>query len=1060
VKKSIIVLPVLLLSASLAAQVRTGTIWGHITDTQGAPLPGVSVTLRSPFGAPFIVVTDEQGIFRFISLEPSNKYALTAELQGFKKQEKTGIIVTLGTQSKIDMTLEQGKLEEEVTVVAVTPTVDARKTSVGKNVNQETLQSLPTARDPWNVMMFAPSIQMDRDNVGGSESGQQAGFYAKGDSTGGNNNVWAVDGIVVTDPASLSSPGYWDFDAFEEMNIVTGGADVTIQTGGVALNMVTRRGGNKVTFGGRFYLTDSAFQASNLTPALRALGLTGTNKINQIKDYGFNLGGPVVKDRAWLWGSYGVQDINAVNAFGTLQKPLLTNYNFKVNLQLISSNRFEFLWTAGGKTFMGRSAGPSYPEGYDQGQPGHWGSPIVKLQDEQMVGSDLLLSAKFAYSNPSFQLIPHNDPNLENLWQWDVTNDVNYEYGYYITTRPMYDYDFHTQYYNDKLFGVSHEIKLGVEYSTRRVTSDSTAPGQLLKMYNLNYPDMWWDLAPDSSSGNPGFTPGMTQWMLAAASNLDFSVKQLSAFLQDTVTTGRFNFLLGIRYDRQMPSINSSNYTTVDNNPVWAQYFDSDVKSALAAFFPGTLVPNIKPNYRWNVLSPRLGITYDLFGTGKTILKLSASMYGDFMGTSSSNYLFNPYGAPPYFGGGAQMYFWWRDANGDGKAQANELYGNDPTTYAPIPLIVDGAVNPVYRDNTQFNQWWGFTPNSSTAGPSAYTVDPKAGSSRTWELLFTIDHELLPDFSVSLNATYRKYNHFSWDPAYYADGPYGNYSIDGQNVILGPDASLPDSAATIPSTITYTDDSGTHTVSLGAGPGHTVYMLDPTYTGTPYSYHTLNTDYETYWGIDLSFNKRLSNKWMLDGSVSYQGQKYHYGNGYIDATNLWALQDQLFAPAMGLSSGKIVDAYIFSPWLLKLEGLYQLPLGFDISFTFNARAGHPIPHYMYIVDYTWPNPLTQVKPYRQAYLDIFGTTKLPTFYQLNLRLEKMIKLGDTGRIYLMADAFNVTNAATINRRYDMREGTYYIYTDGTTSFSPYAHNYQAYEILNPLVMRLGVRFQF
>ncbi len=72
----------------------------------------------------------------------------------------------------------------------------------------------------------------------------------------------------------------------------------------------------------------------------------------------------------------------------------------------------------------------------------------------------------------------------------------------------------------------------------------------------------------------------------------------------------------------------------------------------------------------------------------------------------------------------------------------------------------------------------------------------------------------------------------------------------------------------------------------------------------------------------------------------------------------------------------------------------------------------------------------------------------------------MIKVGDAGRLYVMADFFNVTNAAIINRRYDRNEGTYYIYTDGTTSFQPYANNYTINEILNPFIMRLGVRFQF
>jgi hypothetical protein len=1054
-KKTGVFLCVVLTSVSLMAQVRTGTIWGHVTDAQGAPLPGVSVSLKSTYSAIIRVVTDEQGIYRFFSLEPSKEYALRAELQGFKKQEKTGIIVVIGQQSRIDLVMEQGKIEEEVTVIAQTPTVDAKKVTVGKSVTQDILQSLPTSRDPWNVIQMVPGVIMDRENVGGSESGTQSNFYAKGDPTGGWNNVWALDGVVITDPGGFGPATYFDFDSFEEMNIVTGGADATIQTGGVALNMVTRRGGNKVSLGGRFYLTDSYFQANNLTPALEAQGVTATNKINQIKDYGFNLGGPVIKDKVWLWMSYGIQDVNLVTIIGSLQNPVLTNYNFKLNIQPIASNRFEAMYIASKKTMTGRNSSQSFPTGFNQGDPYHFGSPIIKLQDEQMIGNDLLLSAKFGWMGDADSWISASDPNQDTLTRFDETNVLWNNQGWYITRRPAYNYEFHTQYFNDKLLGMSHEIKLGVEYSTRRATTDSTTPGQLIDAYNL----FWGSLDP-TASGNPQVIPGMNLFDFFHHYNLDWNVKALAAFVQDTVTTRRFTFLLGLRFDRQTPSINSSTYATVDNNPVWAQYFDPAVSAALAAYMPGTVVPNIKPAYHWNVLSPRLGITYDLFGTGKTILKLSGSMYGDFMGTSRASY-WNPQGTSGW------MTFYWLDgglAGGlqDGKVQANELYTYDPVTYAPVQLLVSNGsssymVNPYFTANQYGINWYGFTPGSTASTPSPYTVDPNATSTHTWEVLATLEHEVLPDFSISLQATYRKYDHQSWDVPFYANGPYGDYSINGQNVILGPSDYSP--VGTIPSSITYTDNNGnTQSVNLGAGAGRTFYLLQSPFQGTPYTIHTLNTNYNTYWGVDLTFNKRLSHKWMFDGSLSYMDQRQHYGSGVTDPTNLWALQDTLTAPAMGANLGKL-NAYIFSHWMLKLEGLYQLPLGFNISFTFNARAGYLIPHYMTIVDYDYSstNPAdTGVS----TYLDVFGNLKLPTFYQLNLRLEKMVKLGETGRIYLMADAFNVTNAAIIDRRYDMYEGAYYINSQTGNSFVPYPLNYTVNEILNPFIMRLGVRFQF
>jgi len=185
-------------------------------------------------------------------------------------------------------------------------------------------------------------------------------------------------------------------------------------------------------------------------------------------------------------------------------------------------------------------------------------------------------------------------------------------------------------------------------------------------------------------------------------------------------------------------------------------------------------------------------------------------------------------------------------------------------------------------------------------------------------------------------------------------------------------------------------------------------------------------------------------------------QRYHYKDGVQNPTNLWATDNQLYAPYIGGASGKI-SQYVFSHWMVKLEGLYQLPYGFDVSFTFNARQGYVIPHSMTVTDYRWPNSYNRSTG---VYLDVFGKDTLPVFYQLNMRLEKEVRLGDTGRIYLMADGFNVLNKAVINRRYAKNEGTLYIYSNGSMKFSKYANNYQINEYLNPFIMRLGVRFTF
>jgi len=373
---------ILFLVLPVAAQQRTGNIYGKVVDTDGNPLPGVTVTLTGSLTAPISVITSAEGVFRFLSLAPGRDYKVTAELEGFKTVTRENIIVSLGRNTEITLAMEMGTLEEEVTVIAATPVVETKRTTVAENITRDVLQSLPTSRDPWVILQQAPGVMVDRENVGGSESGQMAGFYSKG----GGSEMWSIDGASIEDPSSVSSITYFDFDAFEEMNVTLGGGDVTVATGGVNVNMVTRRGGNNVSLGGRFYLTDQKFQADNLTDELRAEGVQGTNIIRNIKDYGFNTGGPFFKDKAWWWLSYGVQDIKSNNIYGNPDDTLLANYAAKINLQLVPQNRFEAFVHIGNKEKFGRSASYSFPRGWHQTGKYHFGTPIIKVEDEHMFG--------------------------------------------------------------------------------------------------------------------------------------------------------------------------------------------------------------------------------------------------------------------------------------------------------------------------------------------------------------------------------------------------------------------------------------------------------------------------------------------------------------------------------------------------------------------------------------------------------------------------------------------------------------------------------------------------
>ena len=177
-------------------------------------------------------VTDERGAFRFPGLAPG-RYQVSAQLEGFSAVDYPNVQVNIGRNTDLQITLTPA-LEETITVTSESPLLDERKITTGTTVSQIELEKIPTARDPWAILTQSPGVVSDRINVGGNESGQQAVFSAGGQAS--DENTFAVDGVVITDMSAIgSSPTYYDFDQFEEMQVSTGGSDITAITGGVTM---------------------------------------------------------------------------------------------------------------------------------------------------------------------------------------------------------------------------------------------------------------------------------------------------------------------------------------------------------------------------------------------------------------------------------------------------------------------------------------------------------------------------------------------------------------------------------------------------------------------------------------------------------------------------------------------------------------------------------------------------------------------------------------------------------------------------------------------------------
>src|SRR3954470_12823128 len=237
-------LAAMVVASSASAQIAGGNIYGTVTDQSGGALPGVDVSLASVSigGQPRTTVTDSQGQFRFLNLD-AGTYKVSTNLSGFNKMVRD-VIVSTGVNATITFPMSVRSLEETVTVTADTPVVDVKKIGTLTTLTQAELQSTPQSKDPWALLKTVPGVIVDRVTVGGNESGQQSSFVGKGSLFA--DTMWNLDGVAITDTTSGgASSMYFDFDAFDEDAVNTGGNDLKVQTGGIGINSVPRRGTNR-----------------------------------------------------------------------------------------------------------------------------------------------------------------------------------------------------------------------------------------------------------------------------------------------------------------------------------------------------------------------------------------------------------------------------------------------------------------------------------------------------------------------------------------------------------------------------------------------------------------------------------------------------------------------------------------------------------------------------------------------------------------------------------------------------------------------------------------------
>jgi len=996
-KRLLALIGLLLLSTGAFAQTATGNVFGNVTDSSGAVLPGATVSISGEAGTR-TTVTGSDGSFRFLNMDYGD-YKVSVSLQGFGGATRSVTVVT-GTSSQLAIALAIGGLTDTVEVSGEAPLVDVKKRGTSTTLSFDDLKDTPNSRDPWGIMNQVPGALIDRVNIAGNENGQQASVAGKGSAAA--DRVWSLDGLVVTDmSATGSSPTYFDFDAFQEINVTTGGGDLSMQTGGFGMNLVTKRGTNAFHGGGRFLATDQKWESSNVAGNRAGILIGNPNRlkggvdhcdpgagnerdkanyIDNIKDYGFDLGGPIIKDKLWFYGTFGKQDIKLCNLAGSPDDTLLPSYNVKLNWQATSNTMVSAFYFLGSKQKFGRSPGTGYIEEdgilwnqdnayVDGGLPGG----LTKLEINHTFSPNFFMSAKAAYYDTGFGLVARGDKTKSFTYD-DLTGNTIGTFVDYLSIRPQKVGNIDGNYFRAGMGG-NHEFKFGFAY--RDMSTNSTTA------YNGNGLVGW-------AYAGPGTGGGGNVARIFRNKVVEYSGKYTSFYLGDVFTKDRLTVNVGARYDRQT-----------------ARNLASEAPAN--ASFPN-LLPGLKfagsseDNIAWSDISPRVGMSYALDEARKTVLRASFARYagqlsyGNVSGSTGKNPVAVSY-----------LSYGWNDLNGDRFVQPNEVLFDQ--------FIGAGNVDP---------------NNPGASGSTPNQIDKDLKSKKDNEFVLGIDRELGGNLAVGAALTYRKSTDWQYTPRLAAPCPTAVNCA-----ILGPENYSANNPVNV--TVggrTYTGQTYSPNAALVAAGGFGRYRTNQD------GYST------TFKGLEITLNKRMSNKWrsrvafsLNDWTENFDGTPVSgnpntAGSGNPTRQDIAGLENGGQVSVLGGGSGKAAFYSSFK-WQVFASVGVALPANFDLSASFFGRQGGLLPVILRISagsDGTL-NVLTNGAVDQERY---------PTLTNLDLRLARNAKVGRV-TVTPSVELFNVFNNDTVL-------GVFRQATSG--SFR------RVDDVLSPRVLRVGARVTF
>lgn len=949
-----VLLAIACLSVAPAAVFAQAGIAGLVRDTSGAVLPGVTVEAASSALIEKIrtVVTNEQGHYDITDLRPG-VYGVTFALPGFTTVKREGIELTGSFTASVNAELRVGGIEETITVSGTSPVVDLRNVVQQKVMTREVLDAVPTAKTLQSLVVLVPGVTTsgfgDTQDVGGQVGDNQVQIAIHGSRA--SDTSYYLDGMRFNNQGGSSYGQVQQNVSVQEVSIETGALSPEWQAGGIRVNMIPKEGGN--TFRGSVIAnwTTGSLQNSNFSDALRTRGLSSVNRVDSIWDAAIGFGGPVRKDTLWF---YAFHSYNYRRDFlaGAFYDPNPLDFKFE---QDAARPAPEDIWD---RVDGARLTWQATPKNKLTGYFDYRGRCVCHWYTASLIA-------------PEASTIQDITVNYlgQARWTSPVTNRLLLEagvtvYNFTYATRPQAGIDFTTYSVRDLGTGWlyrapnstawdaflnplyrasasyvtgSHAVKLGLvmdqawRHRTNRANNDAT----------LQY-----------RNGVP------VQVTYSAPTDIRSRINaNLGLYAQDQWTVNRMTLNLGVRFDDFDGSVPPQ--TVMAGLYVPARTFPDPIRN----------VPN------WKDLSPRLGVSYDLFGNGKTALKATASRYVTFQLNQITDAV-NP--VTTTLNSAARA---WNDLNGDGVPQG------DPLNPLPNGELIGPLTNPNFGKVVVTTRY----DDDVTQGWAKRLYD--------WEITAGVQHELRPRVAVS--ATYIR----RW---------YGNFTA-ARNLLRSPGDYDP-YCVTVPSD-----------PRLPGGGGNALCGFDDVnpakFSATTNNLVTSVDQTEVYNGVDLTINARTQNGLLLAGGLN-AGR-----TGYNNCAVLPGNSGQPSFTFQGIGGGTVVNGSshafceLTPPFLTQFKalGAYTLPrVNTQVSATFQSLPGP-------MILATWAAPSTAIAPSLGRPLagnavsaSIQLVPPLSAFgdrlNQLDFRVSKSIGLRRGRKVQVNLDLYNALNASPVTQQ--------------------------------------------